>query len=123
MITGSVNAVLEPIVSLTIHDAGGHPYQVDVVIDTAFNDELTLPPAVIATLGLNWQSTRQAQFADGTVQPVDVFTAAIIWDGQPRAVRVFGVDSKPLLGLRMLADSELRIEVHSGGSVTIQPIP
>ena len=78
---------------------------------------------MIATLGLNWQSTRQAQFADGTVQPVDVFTAAIIWDGQPRTVRVFGVDSKPLLGLRALADSELRIEVRNGGSVTIQPIP
>ena len=43
MMTGVVNADLEPLLRLTVRDAGGQPHDVEAVIDTGFNGFLTLP--------------------------------------------------------------------------------
>ena len=69
---GLVNAELEPRLLLTVRAAGGNPHAVDVVIDTGFNGFLTLPPALIAALGLRWLCRQQGELADGTVLAFDV---------------------------------------------------
>ncbi|HVS34405.1 MAG TPA: clan AA aspartic protease [Gemmataceae bacterium] len=123
MMTGIVNADLEPLLRLTIRDAGGQPHDVEVVIDTGFNGFLTLPPALIAALGLPWLCRQQGQLADGSVLPFDVYVATVDWDGQPRSVEVEAADAQPLLGMALLQGSELRIEVVPGGPVTITRLP
>jgi hypothetical protein len=47
MMTGLVNADLEPRLLLTVRAASGQRHEVEAVIDTGFNDFLTLPPALI----------------------------------------------------------------------------
>ena len=123
MMTGVVNADLEPLLRLTIRDAGGQPHDVEVVIDTGFNGFLTLPPALIAALGLPWLCRQQGQLADGSVLPFDVYVATVDWDGRPRSVEVEAADAQPLLGMALLQGSELRIEVVPGGPVTITGLP
>jgi clan AA aspartic protease len=123
MISGTVNARLEAIVQVTVHDANGHPHPVDAVVDTGFTGYLTLPPSTIATLGLRWLASQQGQLADGTVVVFDIYAATVVWDGRPRAVRVNASDSEPLLGTRMLQDHELRVEVRDGGGVTVEARP
>lgn len=123
MITGTVNARLEANVQLMLLDAGGQLHPVDVVIDTGFTAYLTLPSAVIATLGLTWLCYQQGQLADGSLHKFDVYAATLIWDGQPRTVRASASDVDPLLGMKMLQDHELRVEAHKGGAVTIQALP
>jgi predicted aspartyl protease len=54
MMTGAVNADLEALLLLTVHGGGGPSREVETVIDTGFNGFLTLPPALIAALGLSW---------------------------------------------------------------------
>jgi predicted aspartyl protease len=54
MMTGTVNTDLEPLLRLTVRDAGGQPHDLEAVIDTGFNGFLTLPPALIAAPGLAW---------------------------------------------------------------------
>ena len=54
MLTGTVNDRLEAIVHLTVDDAQGASLDIAAVIDTGFNGFLTLPPATIAQLGLEW---------------------------------------------------------------------
>jgi predicted aspartyl protease len=54
MMTGTVNAELEPLLRLTVRDVHGQPNQVEAVIDTGFNGFLTLPPALLTTFGLPW---------------------------------------------------------------------
>jgi clan AA aspartic protease len=123
MITGTVNTRLEAKVQLTLLDANRQPHPVNVVIDTGFSAYLTLPPAVIATLGLTWLCSQQGQLADGSRRYFDVYAVTLIWDGQPRTVRVSAADPDPLLGMMLLRDHELRVEVRDGGAVTIQALP
>ena len=70
--TGVVNADLEPLPRLTVRDAGGQPHDVEVVIDTGFNGFLTVPPVLVAALGLPWLCRQQGQLADGNVLVFDV---------------------------------------------------
>ena len=123
MMTGLVNADFEPRLVLTVHAAGGQPNQVDAVIDTGFNGFLTLPPALIAALRLPWLCRQQGELADGSVLAFDVYVAAVDWDGQPRSVEVEACDAQPLLGMALMQDSELRVQVLSGGRVTITALP
>ena len=123
MTTGTVTADLEPLLRLTVHDAGGTPHDLEAVVDTGFNGFLTLPPAVIAALGLPWLCRQQGQLADGSLLTFDVHVATVIWHGQPRGVEVEAADAQPLLGMAMMRGSELRIQVEAGGSVTISESP
>jgi clan AA aspartic protease len=123
MMTGLVNADLEPRMLLTIRAAGGQPHEVEVVIDSGFNGFLTLPPALIAALGLRWLCRQQGELADGRVLTFDVYVATIDWDGQPRSVEVEAADSQPLLGMALMQGSELRMQVLPGGPVTIAALP
>jgi clan AA aspartic protease len=113
MITGAVSTHSEALVRLAVNDTSGHPYPIEFAVDTGFNADMTLPPAVIAVLGLRRIMRQQALFADGSVQLVDKYEATITWDGQPRTVEVNAIQSKPLLGMRLLHDHELRIEVRN----------
>jgi clan AA aspartic protease len=123
MMTGMVNADLEPRVLLTVRAANGQPHGVEAVIDTGFNGFLTLPPALIAALGLHWLCRQQGELADGSVIAFDVYVATVDWDGQPRSVEVEAADAQPLLGMALLKGSEMRIQVLSGGPVTILALP
>ena len=52
MITGTVNAYRELIVGVTIPGTAEQEIKVEAVIDTGFDGSLSLPPALIALLGL-----------------------------------------------------------------------
>ena len=111
MLTGAVNADLEALLRLTVRDAAGQPHDVEAVIDTGFNGFLTLPPPLVAALGLTWLCRQHGQLADGSVQPFDVYEATVDWDGQPRSVEVEAVDAQPLVGMALMQGAELRIQV------------
>jgi len=123
MMTGAVNPELEALLQLTVRDAGGQPQSVPAVIDTGFNGFLTLPPTLVATLGLPWLCGQEGQLADGSVQAFDVYVATVDWDGQPRSVEVDAAEAQPLIGMGLMQGSELRIQVRPGGSVTIEGMP
>jgi clan AA aspartic protease len=95
---------------------------VEAVIDTGFNGFLTLPPTLIAALGLPWLCRQQGQLADGTFMAFDVYVAIVDWHGQSRSVEVEAADAQPLLGMALMPGSDVRIQVVPGGSVTIVPL-
>jgi clan AA aspartic protease len=123
MIFGAVNAALEAKITLFVCDAAGQPHPIEGAIDTSFSGFLTLPPARVAALGLTWLCHVQGQLADGSLQVFDVYTATLLWDGQPRTTDVQATDSEPLVGTGLLQGAELRIEVKVGGAVTISALP
>lgn len=101
----------------------GQAHEVETVIDTGFNGFLTLPPAIIAALGLPWLCRQQGELADGSIQTFDVYVATVDWHGQSRSVEVEAADSQPLLGTALLQGPELRVQVKPGGTVTIVQLP
>jgi clan AA aspartic protease len=123
MITGELNADLEIILRLQVQDVQGTAHEVETVIDTGYNGFVTLPPALVASLGLRWLYREQGRLADGSVRFFDVYEATVLWDGQPRTVEVDQTDGHVLLGRAMMSRSELRAPFVSGGVATITAIP
>ncbi len=72
MIEGVVNARLEAVLSLSLLGPAGQEREVDVVVDTGFNGYLTLPPELVADLGLPVVGDAEAVLADGSEAVFDV---------------------------------------------------
>lgn len=109
MHTGTVSPLLEPTVSIVVTGPLGQSSNQDVLIDTGFSGCLTLPPAVIAALGLTRKYRQRGLLADGSVHIFDVFEGTVILDAQSIPIEIECIDVKPLLGMQLLHRRELRI--------------
>jgi clan AA aspartic protease len=101
----------------------GREQTLEAVVDTGFSGSLTLPPAVIARLGLLWRTRGSATLANGSVDQFDIYAATVLWDGAPRNILVEAADTDPLVGMRLLHRHDLRMQVIEGGTVTIEALP
>ena len=113
MITGVVTVDREAIIRLTIHGPTGQQDDIEALIDTGFDGWLSLPPTLIAHLGLIWRRRGRAILADGTTRDFDIYQGDVIWDGQPCRMVVDEADTLPLVGMAMLEDAFARL----GGTV------
>ena len=120
MIEGGVNAHREAVVRLPILSSSGQSRDIEAVIDTGFNGFLTLPPPLVAELGLPIASIGLATLADGSEASFDVHDATVLWDGEPRVVLIDEADTTPLVGMLLLDRYHLNIEVEHGGRVLIE---
>jgi clan AA aspartic protease len=122
MITGMVKSD-EGRIRLTVKGLREREREVEVVVDTGFTAALTLPPSLIAALGLRWQTVDRVTLADGSESTFDVYEAKVVWDGKVRQILVDEADSDPLVGMRLLRGHELKMEVRARGKVTIKRLP
>ncbi len=123
MIRGAVNSRSEAIVRIRVRGPEGAVQQFDATVDSGYSGSLTLIPQAVARLGLIRESGGKAVLADGTIREIDYFRAEIEWHDGWRPILVSAVSGGPLLGMRMMANQDLRIRVRPGGSVEIVPIP
>jgi predicted aspartyl protease len=124
MIRGQVNARREAMVPLRIRPGPGGPeLDLDVLLDTGFTGALTLPASIVSALALTRQSAGRAILADGSVRPLDLYAAEILWDGTWRPVLASAVGDETLAGMRLLSGHSLRIDVLPGGTVEILKLP
>jgi clan AA aspartic protease len=122
MITGVVSSD-EARIRFKVKGLRGQEQDVEAVIDTGYTASLTLPPAVVATLGLRWQSVERFTLADGSECLLDVYVARVDWDGKVRTILVNEADGDPLVGMRLLRGQELKMQVRARGKVTIKRLP
>lgn len=66
MIEGVVNSSYEAIVALLLRGPDGDARDIEAVIDTGYNGFLTLPPRLVAELGLPFVTSAQAILANGS---------------------------------------------------------
>lgn len=120
MIEGFVNANLEAVITIPLRGPTGQTREIDAVIDTGFNGYLTLPPTLVADLGLPVVGEAEAVLADGSESVFDVYGVTVIWDDQPRFVESGAVGFDPLVGMALLERSNLNVEVAADGRVVIE---
>lgn len=65
MISGVVKSD-EGRIRLKIKGMRGREHEIEAVIDTGYTEWLTLPPDLIAALGLRWRSLDRGTLADGS---------------------------------------------------------
>jgi clan AA aspartic protease len=122
MMTGVVRA-REARIRLRIRGPGGQEQEIGAVIDTGYTAWLTLPPALIAALGLSWHGVGSGVLADGSTCLFDVYEAKVVWDRRARRVLVDEADTIPLVGMALLSGYELKVQVRARGKVTIKRLP
>jgi clan AA aspartic protease len=118
MIIGIVNDRGEALIRLVVGE-GNQRLVVDAVLDTGYTGFLTLPPSVIAALGLTWLGSEEGTLGDGSLHDFDVYSAQIIWDGAFRTIKVNESDTQSLIGIGLLYGYEVCIETIAGGTVKI----
>ncbi len=122
MIRGEIDQNGEAFVKIPILDAGGADIDVATLVDTGFDGMLTLPPNLAAMLGAVPKSQGAGLLADGTICRYDLYEVTIVWEGIKREIIAQAVGEVPLLGMRLLAGHELRMQVIPDGLVEISKI-
>ena len=120
MIEGVVNSAYEAVIPFSLRGPAGQAQEVEAVIDTGFTGFVTLPPSLVAELGLVFMGTSEATLADGSEVSFDAYDVTVLWEGQPRDVLIDEADTTPLVGMLLLDRHNLNIDVESGGRVLIQ---
>ena len=130
MISGSVIALGDPAVtgrpsiSVTVASTSDEQLSVSVsvAVDTGFTGFLTLRSSTIYQLGLPFITNQSAELADGSISHYDVYAGRIFWHGQERLIPIYSVDSDPLVGVAMLWNSRLTMDIVPNGRVSIIPL-
>jgi clan AA aspartic protease len=122
MITGVVRA-REGRIPLTVRGSRGQTRKIEAVIDTGYTASLSLPPTLVASLGLRWKSFGRGILADGSECLFDVYVAKVVWDGKERRILIDEADTDPLVGMALLDGYELKMEIRSRGKVRIKRLP
>lgn len=121
MIIGFVTPAYKPLVRVEVRGRRG-TQTVEAVVDTGFNGFLTLPPDVIGHLQLQVANVALVTLADGREVELSTYEAGVLWDGAWQNVEVMAVNSDSLIGMALLHEYSLRVEVIDGGGVVIEKI-
>jgi clan AA aspartic protease len=120
--TGSVLPDGQAVISVRVRGPNGQIAKVDAVIDTGFNDFLTLPPWVIQRLELVPGEDIRYVLADGAEAGTRQYKGEIEWLGTWRRIFVAEVEANALIGTGMMRGELLTIEMIDGGRVEIRPM-
>lgn len=122
MITGIVNAEFEPIIPISICDSDGNVYTQNAIVDTGFNGWLSLSPDLITQLNLRWKRRGRAILGDGSECVFNIYEAVVVWDGVYLTIPVDEADSEPLVGMSLMENYQLIVQVFEGGLVELRKI-
>jgi clan AA aspartic protease len=122
MIRGTVQ-VQEGRIRLKVRGSQRHEQEIEAVIDTGYTEWLTLPPSLIASLGLRWETLGRAILADGSERIFEIYSGEVLWDGEVRRISIDEANTEPLVGMALLSGYELKMQVRPGGKVTIKRLP
>jgi clan AA aspartic protease len=97
----------------------GTSLDVEAVIDTGFDGELTLPARTIRRLGYPYAGSAGGTLADGSEVQFEYHEGQVLWHG---AVRPIAAEGQPLIGMALLRGSHLSVEALPRGEVTVSEL-
>ena len=120
MIVGRVNRDLDPLVTIGVADSSGSFRELEVVLDTGFEGDLTLPQRTIQRLGLKSAGQRRVTLALGEERMADCYLATVSWLGQHLQLIVIASEDQSLLGMSLLKGSRVTLDVRENGEVVVE---
>lgn len=122
MLTGRVTAENEAVVPVEVHGSDGRSGRIEAAIDTGYNGFLTLTKGLIEELKLPAVGTARAALGDGNEVRLRLFRAAVRWEDGMRDVLVLEAEGGALVGMAMLLDCRLTLDVEEDGAVSIESL-
>ena len=124
MISGSVNPMRHPSITVVLIDDAGQDRRTEAYLDTGFTGELTLPRTAIERLGLA-PSGRSNRYRVGTgaTETFNSYEGTIRWRNALRVVEILETEVTPLVGVGLLWGNNLSIDFQPGGDVAITELP
>ena len=119
MIVGTVSQSLSPCIDLRLVDGDGAEQLATAVVDTGYNGYLLLPRGVPEQLDYLSVGIMPATLADGSTTQLSAFSGTIIWDNEEVPVLALEGDGEPLVGVRLLENRRLLIDMRPEGRVEI----
>jgi clan AA aspartic protease len=119
---GFVTPNKEAVIKLIVYGPHRQEQEVAAILDTGYTEYLTLPPDVIAALGLLYRYSVPMYLADGSPIRVRVFDGVVLWAGQERSIPVQETDGDVLLGMSTLYGWRLQVDVLDGGEVAVSQV-
>jgi clan AA aspartic protease len=117
MIRGVVTSEREAVIQIRV-SGPAEELELEAIVDTGFNDFLTLPQGLIDDLHLPFAAPMLAALADGNVVETSSYRATVHWDEELREIFVVACDGGALVGMSLLYGHDLHIEAVDGGLVT-----
>lgn len=114
-----------PRVVLTLPGRNG-PFDVEFIVDTGFEGDLALPAEQARQLDAVQGGPRIRALADGSLVRCAVYEVPteeipMDWDPDLRLIEILVLEGNPLLGMQILNDRHLHVEVTEGGEVFVEP--
>ncbi len=119
MIIGQVDTRRNLLFPLVVRGFTGQELALTVLLDTGFSDWLSLTDEQVATLGLLPSGVAESELADGSIVPVTLYTAVVVWEGIERLIEVVGGDTDPLLGVKLLEGYRLIADFTDNGTLQL----
>ncbi len=119
---GQVTADKEAVLPIELLGAEGRVLEIEAGIDTGFNGYLTLSRTAIQQLDLVFIGPARAALGDGNEVSMDLFLAAIRWEGAPRDILVLEAEGGTLVGMALLDGHRVIMDVEEGGAVSIESL-
>jgi clan AA aspartic protease len=119
MIDGFVTATLQAVIPLDVSNDAGESVSTEAVIDTGFNGMLTLPPEIIERLQLIAFDKASRMLANGSITEATLYIARVNWQGRTVIVAAEEAIGSPLVGMELLLNNVVTLDVRNGGHVTI----
>ena len=98
----------------------GRSLEIEAVIDTGFDGELTLPSGTIRRLSYPYVGSAGGTLADGSEVQFDYHEGRVLWHGIARPVAVIAAEGQPLIGMALLHGSRLKMDAVAGGEVLVE---
>ena len=98
----------------------GRSLEIEAVIDTGFDGELTLPSGTMRQLGYPYAGSAGGTLADGSEVQFDYHEGRVLWHGIARPVAVIAAEGQPLIGMALLHGSRLKMDAVPGGEVLVE---
>jgi len=120
MMTGTVTADREILLSLNLLAADGSNVSVQAMLDTGFNGFLTLPPSLLQLMTARLIGTRRAELGDGRITEFRAFMVTVVWHDGPREVLAIASETTPVVGMSLLWGSRVAFDAQEDGAVTVE---
>ncbi len=93
----------------------------EFVLDSGFDGDLIIPADLVTGLDTSYLGEHPFALADQSYRTCAVHEIYIDWEGEERRPEVAIMDGNPLVGIGVLLENLIHMELTQGGEVLVEP--